>query len=115
MPCPVRQRCTRSKTEARKLALGPREEHEAIRHARQAQQTTTWWLHYSTRAGIEATIGQGIRRCGLRRTRCRGLEKTRTQHVLTAAALDLIRADAWLTGTPLATTRTSRFTRLRSA
>lgn len=27
MPCPVRKRRTRSKTEARKLALGPREEH----------------------------------------------------------------------------------------
>ncbi|MGW3870629.1 transposase [Streptomyces sp. NPDC005055] len=55
---------------------------------------------------MEATIGRGLRRCGLRRTRYRGLEKTRTQHVLTAAALDLVRADAWLTGTPLATTRT---------
>jgi hypothetical protein len=87
----------------------------SLLHARQAQQTTTWWLHYSTRAGIEATIGQGIRRCGPRRTRYRGLEKTRTQPVLTAAALDLIRADAWLTGTPLATTRPSQFTRLHPA
>ncbi|OAH11475.1 hypothetical protein [Streptomyces jeddahensis] len=27
-------------------------------------------------------------------------------------ALDIIRTDAWLTGTPLASTRTSRFSRL---
>lgn len=115
LPCPVRDRCTRSKTGARKVTLGPREEHEAIRRARQDQQTVAWQQRYAARGGIQATIGQGLRRCGLRRTRYRGLDKTGFQHVLTAAALDLIRTDAWLTETPLAPTRTSRFTRIRPA
>jgi hypothetical protein len=32
--------------------------------------------------------------------------------MLTAVALNLIRTDAWLTGTPLASTRASRFSGL---
>ncbi|WP_078869625.1 transposase [Streptomyces sp. NRRL B-1347] len=68
---------------------------------------------YITRTGIEAAFGQGLRRSGLRRTRYRGLDKTRFQHVLTAAALNLLRTDAWLPETPLAKTRTSRFRRLQ--
>jgi len=39
--------------------------------------------------------------------RLRGLAKTGLEHVFTAAALDLIRLDAWWAGTPLATTRVS--------
>ncbi|WP_438289529.1 IS1182 family transposase [Streptomyces sp. HUAS TT7] len=114
-PCPVRSKCTRSTTEPRKLALAPREEHEAIRARRQLQETDQWQRHYATRAGVEGTIAQGLRRCGLRRSRYTGLNKTRLQHILTAAALNLIRTDAWLTETPLAKTRTSRFARLRPA
>jgi len=110
--CPVRSKCTRSTTEPRKLSLAPREEHDAIRARRQLQETDQWQRHYATRAGVEGTIAQGLRRCGLRRSRYIGLKKTRLQHVLTAAALNLIRTDAWLTGTPLASTRTSRFSRL---
>lgn len=113
--CPVRSKCTRSPTEPRKLSLAPREEHDAIRARRQLQATDQWQRHYATRAGVEGTIAQGLRRCGLRRSRYTGLSKTRLQHVLTAAALNLIRTDAWLTGTPLASTRTSRFARLRPA
>lgn len=113
--CPVRSKCTRAKTEPRKLALAPREEHEAIRARRTLQATDSWQRHYATRAGVEGTIAQGLRRCGLRRSRYIGLNKTRLQHVLTAAALNLIRTDAWLTETPLAKTRTSRFARLRPA
>nr|WP_214662295.1 transposase [Streptomyces polyasparticus] len=113
LPCPVRNLCTRSKTGERKVTLGPREEHEAIRLTRQAQQTDSWKRRYMTRAGIEAAFGQGLRRCGLRRTRYCGLDKTRFQHELTTAALNIIRTEAWLTETPLAKTRTSRFRRLR--
>ena len=113
--CPVRSKCTHSTTEPRKLALAPREEHEAIRARRHLQETDQWTRHYATRAGVEGTVAQGLRRCGLRRSRYIGLNKTRLQHVLTAAALNLIRTDAWLTGTPLANTRTSRFSRLSPA
>ncbi|MFJ3309508.1 IS1182 family transposase [Streptomyces sp. NPDC086549] len=112
-PCPVRAKCTRSANSPRKLALGPREEHEVIRRVRQAQQTPQRQQHFNIRAGIEGTIGQGLRRCDLRGSRYRSLDKTRFQHVLTAAALDFLRIDAWLTGIPLATTRASRFARLR--
>jgi hypothetical protein len=49
---------------------------------------------------------------GHRRLRCRGLPKTRLHTILVAAALNLIRLDAWLTGTPLANTRTSHFSQL---
>jgi transposase len=112
-PCPVRAKCTRSETAARMLTLGSREEHEAVRRVRRAQTTEQWQQHYSIRAGVEGTIGQGLRVCGLRRSRYIGLDKTRLQHVLTAVALNLVRTDAWLTEAPLAMTRTSRFTCLR--
>lgn len=111
--CPMRSTCTRSTTEPRKLSLAPREEHEAIRARRQLQETDHWRRHYATRAGVEGTIAQGLPRCGLRTSRYTGLHKTRLQHVLTATAVNLIRTDAWLTQTPLAKTRTSRFMRLR--
>ena len=39
------------------------------------------------RAGVEGTLSQGVRAMGLRRSRYRGLDKTRLSHVATAAAL----------------------------
>jgi transposase len=112
-PCPVRATCTRSATAARAMTLSTRAEHEAIRRARQAQSTPQWERHYATRAGGEAVIAQGLRRCGLRRSRYIGQDKTHLQHVLTAAAINLIRIDAWLADIPLAKTRVSPFARLR--
>jgi Transposase DDE domain len=47
-------------------------------------------------AGIEDSLSQGIRLCGLRRSRYVGLAKTHMQHVATAAALNVARLDAWL-------------------
>ncbi|KOV54576.1 hypothetical protein ADL00_29770, partial [Streptomyces sp. AS58] len=69
---------------------------------------------YKHRAGIEGTISQAVARCGMRRTRYTGLRKTHLQHVMTACAVNLIRIDAWNTGIPLAATRVSHFTRLRT-
>jgi hypothetical protein len=48
----------------------------------------------------------------LRRARYIGLAKTQLQHVVTAAAMNLVRLGAWLAGTPLARTRHSAFARL---
>lgn len=79
------------------------------------QATAEWKDRYALRAGVEGTISQGVRAFGLRRSRYVGLHKTRLQHVLTAAAMNLVRADAWLAGTPFAKTRTSRFAALRPA
>ena len=45
--------------------------------------------------------------CDLRHARYRGLAKTRLQHVLTASALNVVRAVRWMEGEPLAQTRTS--------
>jgi hypothetical protein len=58
------------------------------------------------------TITQAVRRTRLRRTPYRGQEKTHLAHVLSATAINLIRADAWLNGTPLGTTRVSHLARL---
>src|SRR3954452_10449543 len=67
---------------------------------------------YRRRAGIEGTLSQGVRTMHLRRARYIGLAKVHLQHVLTAAALNLVRVAAWLAGTPLACTRHSAFVRL---
>jgi transposase len=55
------------------------------------------------------TISQGVRRCGLRRSRYVGVARTHLGHVLTAAALDFVRVADWLPGTPRAQTRPSPF------
>jgi hypothetical protein len=70
---------------------------------------------YGVRAGIEGRLSQAIRRCGLRRSRYVGLAKTRLQHVATAAALNVVRLDAWLRSRPRAATRRSRLVRLLAA
>jgi transposase len=113
-PCPVREQCTTSSL-GRRLTLRPREEHDALRQARAEQDTDTWKDRYKTRAGVEGTIAQGVQRCGLRRSRYRGLAKTSLQHQLTGAAINLARIDAHLTGTPRARTRISHFAALDPA
>ncbi|MFI6689677.1 transposase [Streptomyces sp. NPDC050485] len=50
------------------------------------------------RAGIEATLSQNIRNCGLRPSRYRGLARTHVQHVLTALACN---SPASPTGSPI--------------
>ncbi|MFJ8848745.1 IS1182 family transposase [Streptomyces cyaneofuscatus] len=114
--CPDLRACVNSPTaERRSLNLRHREEHEAVQAARTEQQTDGWKDRYKTRAGIEGTISQAVGRCGLRRSRYRGLAKTSLQHQLTGAAINLARIDAHLTNTPRARTRTSHFAALRPA
>ncbi|MFE4958652.1 transposase [Streptomyces sp. NPDC056653] len=48
------------------------------------------------RVGIEATLSQNVRTCGLRRTRYRGLPKTHVQHVLTGLACNITRITGWI-------------------
>jgi hypothetical protein len=110
-PCPLRARCTSSKTNARKLTLRHREQHQALEHARAEQATATWKQRYAVRAGVEGTIHQAVT-IGARRSRYRGLSKTHLAHVLAATALNLIRLDAWWTSTPLGGTRTSHLVAL---
>lgn len=114
-PCPVRARCTRATTQPRSLSVQPRAEHEAIQAARQRQATADFARTYARRAGIEGTLSQGVRVCGLRTARYRGLAKTHLQHVATAAALNVQRVTDWLDGQPRATTRRSHLARLAPA
>jgi transposase len=90
----------------------PREDYEALTNARIRQTTTEFKKEYSLRSGIEGTISQGIRGFNLRQCRYVGLEKTRLQHILTAAAMNLERIYAWLEGIPLAKTRISHFEKM---
>jgi transposase len=114
-PCPDRVRCTRAPTNPRHLTFRPRRQYEAQRQLRAEQATPIWQDRYAHRSGIEGTIAQACRRSDLHQARYRGLPKTHLQHVLTALALNLVRVDAWLTGTPLGGSWVSRLTRLRPA
>jgi putative DNA primase/helicase len=77
------------------FGLQSREHYEALQSARRTQTTKEFQQNYVARAGIEGTHAQAISRCGLRRCRYIGLAKTHLQHVITAAAVNLIRiADA---------------------
>jgi transposase len=89
-PCPSRAQCTR----------GERESSEEF-----AQE-------YARRAGVEGTISQGVRSCGLRRARYVGEAKVHLQHVATAAAINVLRISDWLMDKPREQTRTSAFAKL---
>jgi transposase len=112
LACPCRSHCTQSTAGPRTLTVRPHAEHLALQAARARQDTDTFKDRYRTRAGIEGTLSQGVRACGLRRSRYRGLAKTALQHIATAAAINLQRLDDWWTETPRARTRVSPFAAL---
>lgn len=114
-PCPVRERCTRSKTTPRTLIFRPRESFEALQAARRHQKTEAYRQAYAARAGMEGTLSHGVRTAGLRRSKYIGLAKTHLQHLLTAAAINVQRVADWLAGLPLAQSRRSSFTALMTA
>jgi len=107
--CHARALCTKAKQEPRRLFLHPQAQHQALFAARQRMSTKEGWMLYAHRAGIGGTLSQAVRAFGLRRTRYRGFAKTSLQHVATAAALNVERITAWLSGQPREKTRTSRF------
>ncbi|MFE7633842.1 transposase [Kitasatospora sp. NPDC057518] len=109
-PCPVVHNCVPAlKDKGPAITLRPQRAHQELQRARALQQTEEWKERYKIRAGVEGTVSQGVNRCGLRRSRYRGLAKTGLQHQLTGAAINLARIDAHLTETPRARTRTSHF------
>lgn len=110
--CQARSLCTQNKQQPRRLQLHPQPQHEALHAARQRLNTDEGWQLYAQRAGVEGTLSQGVRAFGLRRTRYCGLAKTHLQQVAIAAAMNLDRIVAWLTGMPRAATRTSRLAAL---
>ena len=90
--CPSKPRCTRGAR--RILTPRPREEHEALVAARARETEPAFVADRRRRAGIEGTLSRGLRAMGLRRARHIGLAKTRLQHLVTAAAINLMRLAA---------------------
>jgi transposase len=108
--CPSKEKCTRGTR--RTVTIRPREQYEALGTARLREATAEFKADYGKRAGVEGTISQGVRVCGLRRSRYAGLAKTHLQHLATAAALNGLRIGDWLAEKPREQTRTSAFARL---
>ena len=113
-PCPSRAKCTRSEAKhpRRSIAVRPQAQYEALQERRVFEESEEYAREYARRAGVEGTISQGIRRCGLRRSRYLGRAKTHLGHVLTAAALNFVRVADWLADIPRAHTRPWRFAAL---
>ena len=109
--CAVRTKCVKTKR-PRALTIRPQAEHEALQAARARQHTPNFRAQYTKRAGIEGTISQGTRAHALRRSRYRGLAKTRLMHLLIGAAMNFGRVAAWLADRPRAQTRRSPFAAL---
>jgi transposase len=110
-PCPARPPCTTSGKKRRQLTVLPRDLAEAQAAARTAETTIPFQADYARRAGVEGTMHQAASH-GARRARYRGLPKTRLDHIYMAAALNLLRLEAFWTGTPLDRQRTSHLARL---
>ncbi len=111
-PCSLRQRCSRAKSTGRTLTVYPQDQYEALVKAREQQETDEFKQQYAARAGIEGTISQATRTMKVRRSRYIGLDRTRLQHVATAAAINVVRLTNWLQGERPAPTRSSPFLKL---
>ena len=99
----------------RRLTILNQPAYEALQARRREQNGALWKTQYACRAGIEGTLSQGVRRFGLRRCRYLGQAKIHLQHVCIAAAMNLVRVDAWLRSQPRAQTRQSRLVTLLTA
>lgn len=114
--CESRSLCTQAKHQPRSVTLRPsKEEHELVHSVRSQQYTPEWKDVYDNRAGIEGTFSQANSVTGLRRARYRGIDKVGLEHVVTAAALNVLRMVEWLRGTPHAQPRSSAFALLAAA
>jgi transposase len=83
-----------------------------LQTAREREQTDEFKEVYKKRAGVEGTISQAVGVLGMRRTRYRGLDRIHLQHLMTAAAMNMMRVLDWLSGKDRSTTRVSSFARL---
>jgi len=86
--CPLRPQCTSS---ARGRNLSVSEHYERLVARRAEAETPTCRARLRTRAGIEATVSELVRRHGLRRHRYRGDARRHLEHLLKAAACNLKR------------------------
>jgi hypothetical protein len=110
--CALQAQCTRSHPPRRSITVYPEAKHKALSAAREREKTETFAQQYASRAGVEGTISQATRAFGVRQTRYIGLAKTHLQHVLTAIAMNMVRALRWLAGDHLAQTPHLAFAKL---
>lgn len=110
--CANQQSCTRSTPPRRTITIRPQAQHEALLAGRKRKQTTHYKAAYAQRAGVEGTIAQRVRSCDVRRSRYIGQAKTHLQHVMTAAAINVMRILRWLADEPKASTCRSPFAQL---
>ena len=93
--CDLRARCTKSRTGRRILAVG--EHHDLLQARRREMKTPEFQERMHRRNAIEGTVSELVR-LGLRRTRYRGLAKTRLHGYLVGAACNIgrwLRLEAW--------------------
>ena len=104
-------------TRAARRILTPRlrEEHETLMAARAREAGPEFVAVRCQRASIEGNLSLWLRAMGLRRARYIGSAKTRLQHLVTAAPINLMRLAAWMRETPAAKTRRSAFARFMSS
>jgi transposase len=111
--CPAIALCTDNHEKRRTLTiLAPQTHFEAQQNARLRQQTTQFKEMCAIRAGVEGTISQVTCALGARRSRYRGMAKTHLQHLVVAAAINLLRVIDWLNEVPRSTNPKSHFARL---
>jgi transposase len=105
--------CTDNHEKRRTLTLlAPQAHYEAQQSARQRQQTPDFKAACHVRAGVEGTLSQAACALGARRSRYRGMDKTHLQHLVVAAAINLLPVVDWLNEVPRARTPKLRFARL---
>jgi transposase len=107
--CTSQTLCTRSTPPRRTITIRPRAQYQALQAGRNRELTTHYKAEYAKRAGVEGTMAQSVRTCDVRRSRYRGQPKTHLQHLMSAAAINVMRILRWLADEPKATTRCSAF------
>jgi transposase len=88
-PCDRRGQCLGKGQRHRTLLVGER--HDLIQSRRQEQKTEEFTKDMRHRNAIEGTISELCRGYGLRRCRYRGIDKTRVQNTMIAAACNIKR------------------------
>jgi hypothetical protein len=94
--CAQRARCLGTRQKHRTLVVG--QHHDTIQARRKAQKTEMFKADMRHRNAIEGTVSELARSYGMRRTRYRGLGKTRLQNWFIGAACNLkrwCRREAW--------------------
>ena len=110
--CPSCSKCTRSTPPRRTITVRPQAQHAALQAGRAREATSGFRAEYANRAGVDGTIAQGVRACEVRRSRYIGEERTHLQHLMTGAAMNVVRMLNWLAEVPKAKTRPSPFVRM---